>query len=67
MIFKKTIKTLVSIIRLNLTLVTFKFFKAKKKIIFFYHPRKLLTHNNMYYIEDLLNQFDEKYLILYGH
>ena len=39
----------------------------KKKIIFFYHPRKLLTLMHKFYIEDLLEDTCENYSVFYGH
>jgi len=39
----------------------------KKKIIFFYHPQEKLTLIHNYYIEDLFEDFDENFCIIYGH
>ena len=67
MILKRRIKTLISIIKLNLIIIIFKLSNPNSKIIFFYHPRKLLTFIHTDYIKDLFNQFEGKYLTLYGH
>ena len=50
---------------LNLIIIYFKL--KKKKILFFYHPRKLLTFIHQFYIEDLLENVSENYSVIYGH
>ena len=64
---KKKIITFVNVIKLNIIIFKFKVFNPKNKVIFFYHPRKLLTFIHLNYIKDLFNNFNENYLILYGH
>jgi len=54
-----------SVLILNLIIIYFKL--KKKKIIFFYHPRKLLTFIHQFYIEDLLEDMSENYSVIYGH
>ena len=58
-------KTLLSIVRINVIIVYSKI--IGKKIIFFYHPKKLLTLNNVYYLEELFANFNTEYLVIYGH
>ena len=67
MIFNKRIKSLVNVIKLNSIIIKFKFLKPNCRVIFFYHPKKLLTLINIKYLKDLFDELDEKYLILYGH
>ena len=50
---------------LNLIIIYFKL--KKKKIVFFYHSRKLLTFMHQFYIEDLLEDMSENYSVIYGH
>ena len=64
---KKRIITLTNVIKLNIIIFKFKIFNSRKKVIFFYHPRKLLTFIHLNYIKDLFNNFDKDYLILFGH
>ena len=64
---KKRIITLTNVIKLNIIIFKFKIFNSRKKVIFFYHPRKLLTFIHLNYIKDLFNNFDKNYLILFGH
>ena len=64
---KKRIITLTNVIKLNIIIFKFKIFNSRKKVIFFYHPRKLLTFIHLNYIKDLFNSFNEDYLTLYGH
>ena len=64
---KKKIITFVNVIKLNIIIFKFKVFNPKNKVIFFYHPRKLLTFIHLNYIKDLFNSFNEDYLTLYGH
>lgn len=59
--------SLFNIIKLNTKIFFFKKFDPNKKVIFFYHPRKLLTLIHTEYIEDLFCKFDEKTLIVFGH
>jgi len=58
-------KTLLSVIKINIVIICSKI--LKKKIIFFYHPRKLLTLNNVYYLSELFSDYKKDYLIIYGH
>jgi len=39
----------------------------KKKIIFFYHPRKLTVRIHTFYVEDLLKEFHPNTIIIYGY
>ena len=64
---RKKIITFVNVIKLNIIIFKFKVFNPKNKVIFFYHPRKLLTFIHLNYIKDLFNSFNEDYLTLYGH
>ena len=59
--------SLFNIIKLNIKIFFFKKLDPNKKVIFFYHPRKLLTLIHTEYIEDLFYNFDEKTLIVFGH
>ena len=52
-------------IKINLLIVFLKF--KKKKIIFFYHPRKNLTLMHTYYIEYIFRNYSKEYYIIYGH
>ena len=52
---KDRIITFINVIRLNFIILGFKIFNPKKKIIFFYHPRKLLTLIHVHYILDLFD------------
>lgn len=54
-----------SIAIITLTIIYFIF--KKKKIIFFYHPRKLQTFIHTLYIEDLLQNICENCVTIYGH
>ena len=54
-----------SVLILNLITICFKL--KKKKIVFFYHPKKLLTLMHQFYIEDLLEDMSENYSVIYGH
>ena len=64
---RKKIITFVNVIKLNIIIFKFKVFNPKNKVIFFYHPKKLLTFIHLNYIKDLFNSFNEDYLTLYGH
>ena len=59
------VKNTCSVLILNLITICFKL--KKKKIIFFYHPKKSLTLMHKFYIEDLLEDFTENYSVIYGH
>ena len=63
--FSSNLKSLCSVIVINILIIYFKF--KKKKIIFFYHPRKLLTFIHTFYIEDLFNDLDKNIILIYGH
>ena len=58
-------KSIISIIKINIKIAYSKI--INKKIIFFYHPKKLLTLNNTYYLEELFSGFEKEYLVIYGH
>ncbi len=58
-------RTFYSVIIINIIIIFYKL--MKKKIIFFYHPRKNLTLNHIYYLEDLFSYFNQNYIILHGH
>ena len=59
------IKNLFSVIIINILIIYFKL--KNKKIIFFYHPRKLLTSIHTFYIEDLFKDSNQNFLLIYGH
>ena len=56
------IKSIISVLKLNL-LINFNL----KKVILFYFPRNDLTLKDLNYIDDLLNNLNNKYLVIYGH
>tara|TARA_B100000579_G_C22849162_1_gene866249 strand:+ start:4237 stop:5358 length:1122 start_codon:yes stop_codon:yes gene_type:complete len=56
------IKSIISVLILNL-LINFN----SKKVILFYFPRNDLTLKDLNYIDDLLNNLNNKYLVIYGH
>ena len=58
-------KSIISIVKINIIIIYSK--TINKKIIFFYHPKKLLTLNNTYYLEELFSGFEKEYLVIYGH
>ena len=58
-------KSIISIIKINIKIAYSKI--INKKIIFFYHPKKLSTLNNTYYLEELFSGFEKEYLVIYGH
>ena len=58
-------KTLLSIVKINIIIIYSKI--INKKIIFFYHPKKLLTLNNVYYLDELFSDFSKEYVVIYGH
>ena len=58
-------RNILSIIIINILILINKI--LKKKIIFFYHPQEKLTLIHNYYIEDLFEDFDENFCIIYGH
>lgn len=60
---KSIFKSFITLFYLNFLFI----FKNKKKIIFFYHPKKNLTLMHTYYYENLFNQFPKNYKIIYGH
>ena len=55
------VKNSCSVLILNLITICFKL--KKKKIIFFYHPKKTLTLMHKFYIEDLLEDISENYSV----
>tara|TARA_B100000035_G_C21028588_1_gene567301 strand:+ start:130 stop:1266 length:1137 start_codon:yes stop_codon:yes gene_type:complete len=58
-------KTFYSIAIINIIVTLSKL--RKKKIIFFYHPRKNLTLNHVHYLKDLFSYFYKDYTVLHGH
>ena len=58
-------KNLFSVVIINLLIVYSKL--KSKKIIFFYHPRKLATGIHTFYIEDLFKDYHKKCILIYGH
>jgi len=63
--FLEAFKSLFSTIVINILIVYSKM--NKKKIIFFYHPRKLLTGIHTFYIEDLFRDYHQNFVLIYGH
>ena len=63
--FLEAFKSLFSTIVINILIVYSKM--NKKKIIFFYHPRKLLTGIHTFYIEDLFKDSNLNFLLIHGH
>ena len=59
------IKNLFSVIIINILIIYYKL--KNKKIIFFYHPRKLLTFIHTFYIEDLFKDSNLNFLLIHGH
>ena len=59
------IKNLFSVIIINILIIYYKL--KNKKIIFFYHPRELLTFIHTYYIEDLFKDCNQDIVLIYGH
>jgi len=59
------IKNLFSVIVVNILIIYYKL--KNKKIIFFYHPRKLLTSIHTFYIEDLFKDCNQNIVLIYGH
>ena len=62
--FFDTILSLLSIILINLNIFLNKIF-TKKKIGFFYHPKKNLTKNHIDYIEKYFSKYND-FLFFYG-
>jgi len=62
-VIRSITKSLLTLFYLNFIFL----FKNKKKIIFFYHPKKNLTLMHTYYYENLFTQFPKQYRIIYGH
>lgn len=56
---------LLNVLKINLLIFLAKF--KKKKVIFFYHPRKNLTFIHNFYIEYIFKNYPTKYYIIYGH
>ena len=60
------IKNLLNVLQINLKIFIAKY--KKKKVIFFYHPRKRLTLIHNYYIEYIFKNYSLKeYCVIYGH
>tara|TARA_B100000767_G_scaffold270200_2_gene293441 strand:+ start:1495 stop:2601 length:1107 start_codon:yes stop_codon:yes gene_type:complete len=57
---------LLNVLRINLLIFFAKY--KKKKIIFFYHPKKNLTFIHNFHIEYIFKDYSpEKYFLIYGH
>ena len=63
--FLISVKSIISLTLINITIFLQKIYK--KKVIFFYFPRKKLTKKDQLYIEDLLENIDDNYKIIFGH
>jgi hypothetical protein len=63
--FFNAFKSLISVILINTIIIYSRI--NKKKIIFFYHPRKLAVGIHTFYVEDLLEEFRESSVIIYGY
>jgi len=59
------ISNLLNVLRINFIIYFAKF--IKRKVIFFYHPRKNLTLMHNFYIEYIFKNFPDKYFVIYGH
>ena len=60
--FSKAFKSLFSAIIINILI---SYFKLKgKKIIFFYHPKELLTSIHTFYVEDLFRDYHQNFLLI---
>ena len=63
--FFNIFKSLISVILINIIIIYSRL--NKKKIIFFYHPRKLTVRIHTFYVEDLLKEFHPNTVIIYGY
>ena len=63
--FFNIFKSLISVILINIIIIYSRL--NKKKIIFFYHPRKLVVRIHTFYVEDLLKEFHRNTIIIYGY
>ena len=63
--FSKSLKSLFSIIIINILIIYFKL--KNKKIIFFYYHRKLTIGIHTFYIEDLFKDYHQNFVLIYGH
>jgi len=63
--FFNAFKSLISVIIINTIIIYSRI--NKKKIIFFYHPRKLVAGIHTFYVEDLLKDFRKSCVIIYGY
>lgn len=59
------ISNLINLIKINIFILFLKL--KKKKIIFFYHPKKKLTFIHNFYIEYLFEDYPKNYHIIFGH
>jgi hypothetical protein len=60
------IKNLLNVLQINIKIFVAKY--KKKKVIFFYHPRKRITLIHNYYIEYIFKNYSsKKYSVIYGH
>ena len=63
--FVNAFKSLISVIFINIIIIYSRI--NKKKIIFYYHSRKLTTGIHTYYIEDLFKGYHQHFILIYGH
>ena len=63
--FFNAFKSLISVIFINIIIIYSRI--NKKKIIFYYHSRKLTTGIHTYYIEDLFKDSNPNFLLIHGH
>ena len=58
------IRSIFSLLYINILIL---FSKIKKKIFFFYYPRKLATGIHTFYIEDLFENYLLNYTVIFAH
>ena len=63
----KFTKSLISVIKINFFIINCKRKTPGRKIILFYYPRITLTKKDIPYIEDLFNEVEQNYQVLYAH
>ena len=61
--FFNAFKSLISVIFINIIIIYSRI--NKKKIIFYYHSRKLTTGIHTYYIEDLFKGYHQHFILIY--
>ena len=59
------LKSIFSVFTLNILIMLNRI--RGKKVIFFYHPRKLLTSIQTIIFEDLFEDYNKNFVIIYGH